>query len=508
MRNQRKFGVILSYVAMLINIMIGICYTPIIIRLLGKSEFGLFSLATSVITFLAILDFGFGNALVRFNAKYIAINDKTGESKIHGFFFLLYLLIGIVSVIVGYHISNNVDLLFSNTFRVTELNKLKIILLIMTVNVALSFPLSIYSSILTAYERFAFLKIAGIISTILTNSVILVSLYFSYQSVAMAFISAIFSIGTKFFIMLYCYSKIRVRFSFTNYDPLVIKEILIYSFFIFVEIIVDQLYTNTDKIIIGAVIGPNEVAIYTIAMMFLTYFIQFSTAINSVFLPKITRMTTLDQNMNALSDLFIRVGRLQFIVLIFILSGFILYGKDFIMFWAGESYAGAYYMALIVMIPRIISLSQNLGIVILQAQNKLKFRVIIYLIIAIFNVAISIPLAKEYGGVGAAIGTLIATILGQILTMNWYYYKKVKLNIPLYWKEILSITAVAIPILTIGYILNIIIPSDKISLLAVKIGLFSIIFLLIGFKYIFNQYEKNLLLSVFDKFKKMVEVRI
>lgn len=58
-----------------------------------------------------------------------------------------------------------------------------------------------------------------------------------------------------------------------------------------------------------------------------------------------------------------------------------------------------------------------------------KFRSILYVIIACFNIGISIPLSNYYGGIGAAIGTAISLIIGNIIIMNIYYHYKVHLNI-------------------------------------------------------------------------------
>ena len=98
----------------------------------------------------------------------------------------------------------------------------------------------------------------------------------------------------------------------------------------------------------------------------------------------------------------------------------------------------AYYIALVVILPALIPLSQNLGISVLRALNKHRFRSIIYFFIALFNVALSIPLAIRFNGFGAACATGLATCMGQILTMNWFYHRKIGLDIPGYWKTDLS----------------------------------------------------------------------
>lgn len=56
--NQRKIGAILSYAIVAVNIITGIFYTPIVIRLLGQVEYGLYSLIYSFMSYFTILDFG------------------------------------------------------------------------------------------------------------------------------------------------------------------------------------------------------------------------------------------------------------------------------------------------------------------------------------------------------------------------------------------------------------------------------------------------------------------
>ena len=130
-----------------------------------------------------------------------------------------------------------------------------------------------------------------------------------------------------------------------------------------------------------------------------------------------------------------------------ILAGFTVFGRFFIKLWVGDDYMDAYYIILLLIGPAIIPLTQNIGISIIQAKNKHQFRSIIYLIIAIINIAISIPLAMRYGGIGAAIGTALANIAGQIITMNIFYWKKIHIDIPKYWKNMI-LFSIPVAILT------------------------------------------------------------
>ena len=150
--------------------------------------------------------------------------------------------------------------------------------------------------------------------------------------------------------------------------------------------------------------------------------------------------------MSALSHLFLRVGKFQLILLVLVLCGFIACGDDFILLWVGEGFQESYIVGLLIMVPSLISLSQNIGISILWAMNRHKDRSYMQIVVAIFNFIISIPLSIKYGAIGAAAGTFIMTIMSQIY-MNWYYVRKIHLDISGYWINFIKILATAAPVL-------------------------------------------------------------
>ena len=117
-------------------------------------------------------------------------------------------------------------------------------------------------------------------------------------------------------------------------------------------------------------------------------------------LPKVTKMEEQNATDKEFSNIFIKIGRLQYIMIALIITGFILYGKEFInLMWVGPEYSQSYFIACILMIPVTLPLIQNIGINILQAKNKHQYRSVILTITAIMNVIISIPLSKIYGGI-------------------------------------------------------------------------------------------------------------
>ncbi len=489
---QRKSGIILSYLNLAISIIIGLFYTPFLLRMLGSSEYGLYSLATALISYLSLLDLGFGNALVRYNAKIRAEGEK--DASLNGLFLIIYSCVAVICFIIGIFLCDNISNFFNSSFTDEELYKARIIFIILFANVCISFPISVFTSLIKAYEKFTFSKIITILNTVISKGVTVIILYSGFRtSIAVAAVTAAVSILLGLASVIYCFVNIHVEISFKEMDKTLLKEITLYSFWIFINILVDQLYASTDSVILAKVSGTAAVTVYTIGVTFNGYFTEMSTAISGVFLPHISQIIASGKDMSLISEIFNRVSRLQYLFLSFTIFGFIIFGQEFIFLWAGPECYDSYYIALIIMIPALIPLSQNLGITVLQAMNRHKYRSIIYLFIAILNVVLSIPLAIKYEGIGSAIGTAIANLIGQICVMNWYYSKKIGLDIPTYWKEISTITLKMLPLALPGVLMNYLWTNNTWIDLIIKIIIFSMIYIIYGWLIIFNDYEKGLI---------------
>lgn len=499
--NQLKVGAVLSYISLGLTSFISILYTPIMLRLLGQSEYGLFNLANSVIGYLGVLDFGLGNAVIRYTAKYRALDDKEGEQNLHGMFIVVYSILAIIIIIIGSVFVSNAGAIFSQSLTNGELNKIKTLMFIMIFNLAISFPFGVFGGIINAYEHFIFPRIIGIVRAILNPLIMIPLLFLGYKSVGMTIATTVINVLFISVNMYYCLKVLKIEIKFKGIDFNVLKEISGYSFFIFLNMIVDKIYWATDQFILGAISGTIAVAIYSVGSTMNTYYMNFSTAISSVFLPKVTKMVTKNATEKELSDLFIKAGRIQYIIMVFILSGFLIVGKEFISIWAGVDYLSAYYIAIVVMIPLTVPLIQNLGITILQAKNMHKFRSNVYIVIAILNVVASIPLAKLLGGFGAALSTGISMTVGNIMIINIYYYKKLKIDIPKFWKEIFFMTIPVIISLAVGYLINNAINIGGYLGITIKAGAFSSIFFVLMWFIGMNKYEKELFLAPINKIK-------
>lgn len=495
--NQLKAGAVLSYVSIGLNNIIGLTYTPFMLRMMGQSEYGLYSLVASIVSYLTVLDLGFANAIVRYTAKFRAEGKISEQYEMFGMFFLLYIGISILTLLVGSILYFNIDTLFGQSMNETELYKIRIMMLLMIFNLAFTFPMSIWGAIITAYENFVFQKLVNIIRIILNPIVMIIMLLMGYRAIGMVVVTTAFNVVTLLINWWYCRNKLHIQVLFGQFHWGFFKEVSIYSFWIFLNAIMDRIYWSTGQFVLGMFKGATTVAVYSVAIQLQSMYMGLSNAISGVFLPRVTSLVINGNNKKVLSDLFIRIGRIQYSVLIFVLLSFVLFGKQFIKFWASESYIDSYYYALLFLVPLTVPFMQNTGILILQARNMMKFRSIIYLFISLFSLIIAVPLAKKYGGIGCAFANMLGLTIGQIIVMNIYYLKMVNIDILRFWKEICQMSVVPFLFCLVGFFVVPLLNIDTPINLIICLLLFTIIYCPLFVCYGLNGYERKALFCPF-----------
>ena len=490
--NQIKAGAILNYVIIGLNTLVGLLYTPFMLRCLGQNEYGLYSLVASVIAYLTILDFGFGNAIIRYTAKFRAEGKAQEQWEMFGMFVIVYSVIGLIALCGGMALYFNVDNLFDHTMSGADLSIAQTMMLLLTVNLAFTFPLSIFGSIISAYENFVFQRVVNIIRILLTTGVMIALLSIGFKAIALVVVQTVFNLLTLLLNYLYAKHKLKIKIVFHKFNFAFLKEIATYSFWIFLNAIMDKIYWGTGQFVLGSISGTIAVAIFSVAILLQQMYMTFSSSISSVLLPKITMMVSHNRSAKEISELFITTGRIQYLILALILSGFIVFGQSFINLWAGQDYSYAYIITLIFFVSLLIPLIQNTGIVILQARNQMKFRSLLYLGISAVSLVFQILLTKKYGILGCSIAIGGALILGQGLIMNIYYAKKQSIAIVTFWRKIIKASIVPVVFTILGSLYTYNVALANWLQLGLSIFIFVCLYIPVLWLIGMNEYERNL----------------
>lgn len=502
---QRKAGVVLQYVQMILNVVISLAFTPIMLRILGQNEYGIYNLASSTIGYLSIISLGLGSSYIRFYSLNKKNGDEKDVAKLNGLYFVVFLAMGIIALFAGGFLTANISWFYNSSYSSKEIGIARILMLLLTINLGISFPASVFVSYVTSQERFVFQKLINMGKTVLSPLVSLIFLYSGLGSIGMTIAITSVSILIDIINVCFCFGFLHMKMAFSNLPWNTLKPIFSFSIFIAINQIIDQINWQTDKIILGKMVNGSAVAIYAVGSSINTMYISISTAISSVFAPRIHQIVnskkTENEINNELTNLFIKVGRIQFLLLSLVLSGFLIFGKFFIKIWAGADYTESYYVAALLICPATISLIQNIGIEIQRAKNKHQFRSIVYLIMAVLNVGISIFLCYLWGVIGVVLGTTLSLLLANGLIMNIYYHKKLGINVKKFWNSIFSIALFCFIPIAVGAKIIDIIGITSIFSFIILIAVYSIIFVSFVSLFATNKEEKQLVFGFFKKKK-------
>ena len=492
--NQVRVGAVLSYINMALGSLVPMFYTPIMLQLLGQSEYGLYKLSSSATSYLSLVSFGVGAALVRYLVKYRAADDREGESKMLGLFNIFFMIISAIALTLGLLLAFNLHVFYGNSLNSDELSEMRIIVILLTVSTAINFSATPYTSVVSSHERFIFLQIINMLSTVMVPVTHLIVLFLGFKAIGMTVNSLVINIIIRILYIIYVKKSIKISACYHDMPVGLIKEILFFSFWVFVSDVVGQLYNATDTVIIGMIpsLATIGVAVYNIGTVFTNMMGSFTHGISSVLTPKINMTVFKGASNSELTDLMIRFGRLQAYIVSLVCCGFIAFGQPFIRLWAGQDYMEAYWVSVLTMIPLSIPLMQNVAVQILRAKNKHKFRSIVFLIVAIINVIGTWIVVHYYGIIGAAAVSGIAYIIGPVIVMNWYYNQRLGLEIGRYWKRVIPIFICPVSLCIITCLLSNFINFEKWITLLVGIVCFSLIFATVSWKWVFTDYEKDI----------------
>ncbi|NGX84739.1 oligosaccharide flippase family protein [Aequorivita sp. KMM 9714] len=492
--SQLKKGAILSYVNIGLTNVIGLMLTPFIIRSLGNSEYGLYLLIGSIIGYISILDLGLNNAIVRYVSKYQAEKDIEGEENFLATTMLIYAGISMVIIAIGLVIYFNIDFIFKDSLKADEIVKARKMFLILIFNLAITLPGGAFTAICNAYEHFVFPRLLLILKYISRGALIFTLLLYFPYALTLVWIDTILNVVIIGISIYYVIKVLKVRFKMHAWRTKLIKDIFSYSIWVFILALILRLQWNAGQVILGISSDTISVAIFGVGIMLGGYYGAFAGAINTLLLPKATRMSVNENDEKSYNFAMQKIGRLNGFILFLVLTGFYVYGREFIILWVGESYLSAYEIAFLIMIAMTLPLMQSFGNSILEAKKKNRFKSIISIITVTFAVFMGIYLVPEYHFQGVIYPLFIAMLLNSAI-MTWYYNKIFGFNFINFIKKTILQPLIfgALPVTIIFlFVKNYWKISSWIDL-SWQVTLFTVVYLVVNYFVVMNVEEKEIL---------------
>ncbi len=502
---NRKIGVVLSYIAMVFEVLSTLLLTPFIIRTLGDAEYGVYRLSATVISYLLLLDLGVGNAVIRYISKYRANNDKEACENFLGVSTIYYLIIALIALVIGFVLVLSFSNLFATGLTETELQLGKTLLFFTMINAVITLGTSGYSNVIIAFEKFAFSKGSSILSIILKIVFSFLALHFGLGSLGIVLVhlglTTLFRSINVLYVLFVLKLKPKLKKGQTGY----IKEVILYSTWILFQTIASQINSSVDSVLLGTLIKESAIliAIYSIGTQVVQYFKTIASSFTGVLMPGIVKLVEDGANSDKLCDEMIRIGRIIFMMLSLIFICFVFYGNQFVYLWSGDGHEESFIVATILMFAYMFVWTISIGTQILWAKNKHKEQAIMKLTVVLINIILTVFLIKWKPILGATIGTFISLMVGDVIVGSIIFRKKIGISLKKYY---FGLFKGILPCLLItgglGYLFSLLKLTGWIGFI-INVAFMVAIYALLMFLFGLNKYEKNLICNIFGKlFKK------
>lgn len=439
MRNQKRFGLLLSYINLALGMIMNFVLTPMLITAFSDETYSLYRVIQSMAGPLVVFNLGLAGVTTRCVAKYRSSEnaDPREKQNMLAMVLLIAAVMAVVIILIGMVMIHCVPYLYGKTYPEELLLLAKKLLTVFVISAAINVLSDIFRGCINGNERFVYKSAVGIIQTVFRfgMSVFCVRIGMGVLSIALAGLAG--NLVVLLLMVLYSVGTMGERFRLYRWDHREFKIMLSFSAAILLQTLVNQVNNHMDVVILGAMVMEKKlITMYSSALTIYAVYNSLLSVVPELFLPQTIRMVHQNHSGEELTDLMIRAGRIQSTLSVGILIPFGLFGKEFITLWIGSSYENAYYVALLLMIPATVPLVQNSCLNILDAKLKRLFRSVVLVCMAGLNLIITVILVRDMGYWGAAIGTCISLIIGHGVIMNLYYRKALGLNVLRMFSEI------------------------------------------------------------------------
>lgn len=421
-----KYGAAMSYTQILFGILSGLIYTPWMIHEIGQANYGLYMLTISLISMFA-MDFGLDAAVSRFMSKYLAEGDEARASRFLGVAYKLFMMLALALFILLSIVYWFLDSVYAG-LTATELEKLKVLYVIAGLFIVVSFPTKPFSGILVSHEQFLFSSVLHLAEKVATVILMVIALLLGYELYALVLVTAF--VGTIVLIVEYVFirRKTTVRPNFRERDRGIYKDIFGFMTWSTVTLVAQRFILNITPSLLGMLAGSASIALFSVGMVIEGYVWTIASALGFLFLPKVSRMITRNDR-SAIAMLFVRIGRIQLYIVGLIVLSFLILGREFMQLWVGDTFRDSYAIALLLIAPSLVTLTQDIGNTTLIAENKVKYRAYASLIVASISMTLSPLLIPMYGPIGAAFAICLGNIVGLVVYMNVIYSRVLGLDV-------------------------------------------------------------------------------
>jgi O-antigen/teichoic acid export membrane protein len=430
--DRRQFATIARnvstrYLAIGIEMLIGLLMLPFNLHHLGKEAYGLWMLTGSVTIHFSVLDMGYGGALVKFMAQYRAHRNARALNEIASTLFFVFAAVGLVAYLVAAGLAFNLDHIFKIDAAQAQTGKW--ILLIIGLNVAMNFPFSVFGGVISGFQRYDANNLVAIGSSALVALVNVAIL-----TAGLGLIPLVIGTTTVRLLTYLVYRRnayriyppLRIRWSLFRRSRL--REVTGFSVYSSVIDWANKLNYELDEVVIGAFMGSGPVAVWAVADRIISGTQRLTNQLNGVLFPVVVESDATNRTAR-LQRLLLEGTRLSLAMVVPIAVTLILLATPLVRAWVGDKMIESAAVIQILAFAVALRVGNATGTTILKGSGRVRYLAVVNILTGVVNLALSAALIHPFGLIGVAVGTLAPIAFSSIFILFPAACRRVQLPI-------------------------------------------------------------------------------
>ena len=392
---------------MVILALIGFFIMPFTLHKLGAEQYGIWAVAMTFIGYYSFLDLGLSGAVFTHMAYAFGREDHEEARNIYGAATRIFGGVGLILFAATIVLAGGVFILHYSHSR-----ELAVVLFIVGFSTAINFGMRVPFGTLNAGQHFDITAWGLILSGLLRAIGTVIVLNAHYGVIALAWLSVFTAIPANAIILWTVHRKYPFLkiFSWPRWNRLTSKKLFNFGGPVLVGQIADRIRFQTDTLTVSFFVGLTAVTHYSIGSTLIIYYMDGIDAIVGVLMPVLSMQQSVSDH-GGFQRSFFSGTRVALASSAFIAFGMIAWSRDFVSLWIGPAFTDVYPVIVILAIAVFLETSQATSVNALYASLHQKAYAALNISEALANLVLSILLARPYGMIGVAVGTLIPSII-------------------------------------------------------------------------------------------------
>ena len=420
-------SVLSNWLAMAASMAVAFFLSPFLVHRLGNAAYGVWILAISSVQYFVLLDLGMRSSVVRYVSKaYTACDHKAASEAFSATFWVRLQVSALLLALSG-----GLAVIFPQIFKVPTglINDARIVVALMGLSLAITMSIGVYGGVISALNRYDLSAFVALVQLSLRVIGVVAVICAGRGIVAIAWCELLAATAGNSFLVLVArkiYPELKIAWKRPRTD--VLKAIWSYSLYAFLVTVAVQVIYQTDNLVVGAFVSATAVTFYSIGNSLCRYAQQLVLAMTTTFASAASTYDAAGAT-SSLRALYFNGTRATMAVSMPILVTFIFRGDNFISVWMGPQYSRTSGTVLAILAAALLFSLQN------APASSIAFGVEKHKTIAkwaiaeaIANLSLSVALAPRFGIYGVAVGTLVPSLVVNLVFWPRYVSHLVKIN--------------------------------------------------------------------------------